>query len=315
MTAIPLLLVEDDPADARVVQAFLNGAAGAPFRVRRVMRLKEALEILESEGFQAILLDLTLPDSRGLDSVRAVREAAPHIPLVVMTGLEDEQVALEAVQGGAQDFLVKGKVDSHLLARSLHYAIERQRLQAERDRLQERLRQTHTMDAVSRLSAGVAREFQRLLGILMEHSTQLLEQTGIRSRTRRILEEIHQAACEAASLTSQLLAIGGRQDLKLQELDVGVVLRDMAHLLRCLLAPHIALELCVEEGVEDTGTGIEAGIRSHLFEPFFTTREGRNGLGLATVYGIVSQCGGTVTFTSELGRGSNSHIYLPRVEE
>lgn len=131
---IRILLVEDNPADARLVSEMLKDAASDglfpfPYEVATVNRISSALEAIGSGGFDSVLLDLDLPDSRGLESFARVREQALQMPVVVLTGLSDETMGLKAVQEGAQDYLIKGQVDGNILARSILYAIERQKSQ------------------------------------------------------------------------------------------------------------------------------------------------------------------------------------------
>jgi two-component system, sensor histidine kinase and response regulator len=132
---IRVLLVEDDAGDARLFHAMLTREAPDEFQLTRVGRLAEALGRLESHGYDLILSDLGLPDSQGLPTFLRLKAQAPTLPIVVLSGLEDQDFAVKAMQEGAQDYLVKGQVDGQLLARSLRYAFERKRIENERDRL------------------------------------------------------------------------------------------------------------------------------------------------------------------------------------
>ena len=128
---IRVLLIEDNPADARLIEVLLEGVRIARFTLRWEDHLEEGLARLAGNNdFDAVLLDLSLPDSQGLDTILNVRAQAPEIPLVVLTGQDDESLGLSAVQRGAQDYLVKGHADGNLMARCLLYSIERQRTQA-----------------------------------------------------------------------------------------------------------------------------------------------------------------------------------------
>ena len=128
---IRVLLIEDNPADARLIEVLLEGVRVANFTLRWEDHLEEGLARLAGKNdFDAVLLDLSLPDSQGLDTIVKVRAQAPEIPLVILTGLDDESLGLSAVQWGAQDYLIKGHADGNLLARCLLYSIERQRMQA-----------------------------------------------------------------------------------------------------------------------------------------------------------------------------------------
>jgi PAS domain S-box-containing protein len=136
-----VLLVEDNPADARLVEILLSEAgSSADFEVAHSERFAEALQRLEEATFEVILLDLSLPDSSGIETVSRMRAAAPRTPMVVLSGQDDEEVALRAVQQGAQDYLIKGQGDGNLLARTIRYAIERQRAEEALRESEERFR-------------------------------------------------------------------------------------------------------------------------------------------------------------------------------
>ena len=123
-TELKVLLVEDNPADARLVREMLKDAH-RPVTLTHANRLRDAIEHLRVQGYSAILLDLNLPDSEGMNTFLRARAEAAHAPIVVLTGLADEEVAARAVREGAQDYLVKAEVDGPLLYRSIRYAVER----------------------------------------------------------------------------------------------------------------------------------------------------------------------------------------------
>jgi diguanylate cyclase (GGDEF)-like protein/PAS domain S-box-containing protein len=123
--AIHALLVEDNPGDARLIQEALSEVGQPLFRLELAEDLSQAREALVQRQFAVILLDLSLPDSQGMDTIQRIEQAAPNIPVVVLTGLDDEALAVEAVRSGAQDYLAKSDVTPHLLARVVRYAIER----------------------------------------------------------------------------------------------------------------------------------------------------------------------------------------------
>jgi PAS domain S-box-containing protein len=122
-----LLLIEDNPDDALLVKESLAAIPGAPFEVEWVDRVSLGLEKLKSGGIDVVLTDLNLPDStgRGLDTYLRLRVQAPNLPIVVLTGTEDESIGLEALKKGAQDFLPKDEVNSKVLNRIVRYAVER----------------------------------------------------------------------------------------------------------------------------------------------------------------------------------------------
>ena len=124
---IKVLLVEDNDVDAQLTQDLLSEWSIEEFQIARAKTLGEGLTLLSREQFDAVLLDLSLPDAFGLPTVRQVHATSPTIPVVVLSGVNDQNLALQAVQQGAQDYLVKGQGHPELLARAVRYAIERKR--------------------------------------------------------------------------------------------------------------------------------------------------------------------------------------------
>lgn len=123
-----VLVVEDNRADVKLVRDALAVARGRRFAITDVARLSDALERLKVDPFDVVLLDLGLPDSKGLATFSLLHAPYRLLPILVLSGLDDERVAVDAVRLGAQDYLVKGKYEDGLLARAIHYAMERQRL-------------------------------------------------------------------------------------------------------------------------------------------------------------------------------------------
>src|SRR5687768_15400674 len=121
-----ILCVEDDPDDLFVLKECLSGFVGdaAPYELSACTTLKQALQTSRERAPDLILLDLYLPDSQGLASFEAIHAANPNIPIVILSSLDDEQVATEAVRQGAQDFLVKGTINPWLMGRILQHAME-----------------------------------------------------------------------------------------------------------------------------------------------------------------------------------------------
>ncbi len=135
-----ILLVEDNPGDAGLIKAALheNSYPDGQFELVHVDHLSEALRLLKGGAFDLLLLDLMLPDASGMESVTRVKDVAPSLPIVIMSGINDEAVAIEAMRNGAQDYLIKGQVDAGMLVRALRYAIERKRIEAQIQQLRDR---------------------------------------------------------------------------------------------------------------------------------------------------------------------------------
>ena len=136
-TPIKVLLIEDNPADAHLIRLLLANdktrSAGLPpeFEVLHVNRLEAGVAYMGQMSLDIVLLDLSLPDSHGTDTFEKAKEMAPQTPIVVLSGLDDENIAVKAMQLGAQDYLVKGNIESDVLERAIRYAIERQNLLTE----------------------------------------------------------------------------------------------------------------------------------------------------------------------------------------
>ena len=128
---IKVLLLEDNPDDARLVQSALGEQSAYDFEIIWVVRLADALARIEAEYFEIVLSDLCLPDSKGLATAQTIIVHAPTMPLVVMTGSSDAELGREAIRLGAQDYIIKGELSGDMIAHRLGYAIERQRLQSD----------------------------------------------------------------------------------------------------------------------------------------------------------------------------------------
>lgn len=143
---LSLLLFEDNALDARLIVETLNEVLDVSYITTGVSRLNEGLELLRKDAFDAILLDLTLPDSQGIETVGKVQEYATTIPIIVLTGLDDEKIALQAIQYGAQDYLVKGQINPGMIARVIRYGVERKRLE-----MRQALLIRHLQDAIAQI--------------------------------------------------------------------------------------------------------------------------------------------------------------------
>jgi two-component system CheB/CheR fusion protein len=151
------LLVEDSRTDRLLLEEALSGNSLLQLELSHADRLRLALEALERGQFDVVLLDLGLPDSEGLETLTRLRECALEIPIVVLTGLADEALGIRAVQGGAQDYLVKGQLTGNVLARAIRYAMERKRAEREQVQLLRQLEKERArLDAVlQQMPAGV----------------------------------------------------------------------------------------------------------------------------------------------------------------
>lgn len=145
-----VLLIEDNAADTQLIMEILREDPENAMEILHVDNLARGLEALERGGIDVVLLDLTLPDSSGHNTFAMLAKHVPTMPIIVLTGMDDKELAIRIVQEGAQDYLVKSLVDYTMLARSIRYSIERKRALLEKDRLINQLRET--LDDVKTLS-------------------------------------------------------------------------------------------------------------------------------------------------------------------
>jgi phosphoserine phosphatase RsbU/P len=156
---VKLLLIEDNPSDARLIEVMLDHASHGLFEIEHVERLNAGLQRLAQGGINVVLSDLSLPDSEGLDTFARIHAQAPEIPIIVLSGLNDTNLALKAVHEGAQDYLIKGEVDGQLLVRAMRYAIERKQMSQQLAHYADELR---AKNAQLEADFNMAREIQEM---------------------------------------------------------------------------------------------------------------------------------------------------------
>ncbi len=197
---LKLLLVEDNPGDARLLQETLHDVESLKFDIYTVDNLSSAIETLGLEVFDVVLLDLTLPDSQGLETCMKLRGEYPEIPVIVLTGLDDEELALRALHQGAQDYLVKGKFETSLLLRSMRYGIERKKIERETLRNQK-------LQSLEALAEGIAHDFNNLLSSILGNLSLARVTLKPSNKIFGNLKLAEDAAFKAKDLTKQFLSL------------------------------------------------------------------------------------------------------------
>jgi signal transduction histidine kinase len=169
---IEILLFEDNPGDAGLIEAMLEEFSDLSYKIKNVETLDEGLSLLKGCQFDVILLDLGLPDSGGINTFLDVHEKGPGIPIIILTGLTDEKTGISAVKKGAQDYLVKGQVDSKLLERSIKYSIERKKAEKELKETVKELKRSN--DELQQFAYITSHDLQEPLRTIASY-TQLIE--------------------------------------------------------------------------------------------------------------------------------------------
>ena len=234
-TPIKVLLIEDNPADAHLIRLLLaddkTHPAGLPpeFEVLHVTRLAAGLAYLGQMNLDIILLDLSLPDSHGTDTFETVIEMAPHTPIVVLSGLDDENVAVKAMQLGAQDYLVKSNIEGDILERSIRYAIERQHLitnhvQAKAKLTQQALELQRRNAELDEFAHTVAHQVQGLLGQIVGYSSfiQMNWADDMDEQAQLALKRILKSSHKMNNVLSEILLLASvdRSDIQTIPLDM-----------------------------------------------------------------------------------------------
>lgn len=221
---IQVLLVEDSAADAYLMEKFL--ADEETINLVHVECLNEALDVLKEKPFNAVLLDLSLPDSRSIKTVQQTHSTNPEIPIVVLTGLDDEEIAIAALREGAQDYLVKGEINRAWLVRAIHYAIERQQHLEQLQHLNQELMRSN--QELEQFAYVVSHDLQQPLQVIFGFA-RLLENAYSDRPTEsanRYLPDIIKATQHMSQLIQDLLNYSrvGKSAQSLEQLDSKAIL-------------------------------------------------------------------------------------------
>jgi signal transduction histidine kinase len=250
---LTLLLVEDSEDDAELVLYELRRQGFAP-NATRVETGSQLEQELARGGWHLVVSDHNLPTFSSAEALRIVKQRAPDIPFIVVSGSIGEEYAVEAMRAGASDFVIKTKL--HRLApaverelREADQRLEQQRTAAALVESEERLRQAQKLEAVGRLAGGVAHDFNNLLTAILGYADLALSSFPPGTPTRSDLEEIKLAGQRAVDLTRQLLAFSRQQVLHRRVLNLGEVVDNVARLLRRVIGEDIAIEISAREGL------------------------------------------------------------------
>ena len=342
---LDVLLVEDSPTDAFLLEEALSAARLWRFKTRRAERLSDALRILEEGTVDVGLLDLGLPDSRGLETFLAVRRHVPALPLVILSSSEDEGLALQAVQAGAQDYLMKGQIHGpDALARSVRHAIERRRADLSREQalsiasheiltpltgllleLQGIWREAgdgSPLRARAQRGLDEGRALERLVDELLDAGRAAAGKLVLERRKLDLVELVREVVGERGSAGVRIAAeapvVGHWDPIRLRQVLVNL----LSNALKYGAGRPVDVEVSGPGDaalleVRDRGIGIAEEFIPRVFFPF--EREARSGipglgLGLYIARSIVEAHGGTIAVESRAGVGSTFAVRLPRKE-
>ncbi|MFH0908022.1 MAG: response regulator [bacterium] len=236
---ISVLMVTDEPGDADYLRSMLKDVPGSVCDLVCAERLA-AFDLINDNRPDVVLLDLSLPDSHIIETLVRFRERVHDVPVVVLMGHNDEEMAMQALRSGAQDYLVKGLIDTNVLSRTVRYAISRKQVEDELFRSQEQLRQTQKMDALGRLAGGIAHDFNNMLTSILGLANYTVARLGESHPCYHDVSEIVRTGHRAADLARRLLALTHqRTAMRIRALDLNEVIREMDQILRRSLGEDI----------------------------------------------------------------------------
>jgi len=367
-----ILYIDDDPAEVFIIEEMLAQAPGFAYELVHSDNLTTAFEILESSSFDVVLLDLGLPESMGIDTLEQFLRVHQQTAVVVVTGLNDFEVSVSAIEKGAQDYIVKGQYEPLMLIKTIKFAIERKKWQ-------ELATRQIKLESLGTLSGGIAHEFNNILAVILGNIELAADMMPDDNPVKAYIEEAGAASLRAREVVRKLLNVAQKMRASRTPILIGPVVTDVLNLIQkelpasiemcqdihcssemisgdtsginqvvmnlCANAVHAmtdqtgvltvslqAIELKQPSSnrsdgpysghyarlvVKDTGKGIEPAIMHRLFDPYFTTKEVNEGLGmgLAVVHGIVKEHGGSISIDSTPGKGTTVEVLFPLIEE
>lgn len=227
-----VLIVEDSPVDRRILESMLAESSDANSFQKSTDTLAGAMRLLNESKFDLVILDLNLPDSQGEETLMQLNRGHPDVAIVINTGAYEDELGLETLSFGAQDFLVKGKYTAYLLNKVIRYAVERKRLEMELKEAYDRLKETQSqliqaekMKVVGGLASGVAHEVKNPLATILYGVTYLSEHLNVDdAKIKSVLENIKQAVDTSNTIITNLLDFASLNKLDKKKENLNTVL-------------------------------------------------------------------------------------------
>jgi two-component system cell cycle sensor histidine kinase/response regulator CckA len=242
---LQMLHLEDDAADAELIESTLE-IGGIVCAITCVHDRAEFVAALERGGFDLVLSDYTLPAFDGLSAIAIVRARWPDLPVILISGTVGEDFAIESLKNGATDYVLKTRLTR--LVPAVTRAMREVKERAECRQLEAQFIEAQKMEVIGQLAAGVAHDFNNILGVIMGHSDMMLMKLGPADPLRNHVAEIRRASERAAGLTLQLLVFGRKQTVQPVVIDLNVVVRDLEQMLQRLIDENI--EMMIVPGIQ-----------------------------------------------------------------
>ncbi|MFP4381288.1 MAG: response regulator [Candidatus Sumerlaeia bacterium] len=245
---IRVLLVEDNEDDAFLLSDHISRTE-PKIRLDIQPNLKAAIAAMDSENYNAVILDLGLPESSGLETLSSFRSQCQDAPVVVLTGLEGDEIGLAAVKSGAQDYIPKSQISGALVCRSIRYAIERKAAEDNRLKLESRIQEAEKLESLGMLAGGVAHDFNNLLQSIIGNVELAKTRFSPENGVWRNLEQIESSAHRASELTQQMLAYSGKGQFLIQKIAICELVKNMQAIIEDIAGPNASIhyDLCQKD--------------------------------------------------------------------
>ena len=286
--SLKVLVVEDNLIDRRILESMLLESSDSTALLKSSDSLAGALQLMSQYSFDIVILDLNLPDSHGEETLLRLSRQYPSVAVVINTGAYEDEVGLESLSFGAQDFLVKGKYNSYILNKALHYAVERKRVETELvnayrkvKEAQTQLLQSEKMKVVGGLASGVAHEVKNPLATLLYGVTYLSQNFSEKNpKVDSVIENMKQAINKANDIVTDLLNFASLTSLEKKKENLDAVIRRALGLVRHeFTRHHISVVKNIEKSLPEVMVDknrIEQVIINPILNAVHAMREGGN---------------------------------------
>jgi signal transduction histidine kinase len=301
--SIAVLLVDDDEEDALLTRDLLDQIEGTCYAPSWVSSYTAALVAAGEGSYDVCLVDYRLGAEDGIALVRELIAEGCDTPIIVVTGLGDRAVDIEATSAGAADYLIKGEVTPALLERTIRYAMRHHADMSALRESEEGLRQGQRMEAVGRFAGGVAHDFNNMMSAVVGFSALVLGALAEDDPLRAWVKEIERAGERASEMTKQLLAFTRKQVLLPRVLDLNAVVRDVSELLSRLIGEDV--ELVLDLAPQLHAVEADSGqLEQVIVNLAVNARDAMPGGGTLTITSANAELGDGATTQAELGPGS-----------
>lgn len=241
--AIDILVIEDNPADIDLIREYLSEVIEFSVNLFSASTLKEGQNFLKKNAMDVVLVDLSLPDSQNLDTLKAVIGAMRKSSAIVLTSSDNKENALFAIELGAQDYVLKNSLGPEMLARVIRYSIQRSKWQQKMLEVQEQLNQSQKMESIGRLTGGIAHDFNNHLAVTTLLCPLIIEKLPADHAAQKYVQQILDFSKKSTEVVKRLMAFSRKYPAELKVVDLHIVLKESEALLSKILGENILISV------------------------------------------------------------------------